>query len=1053
MNRFVKYIVILLFFCSVFQTIEGQIYDFKNFDSEAGITNTTILSIDQLDNGEIWLGTNEGGINSFDGNTFKTITQENGLVDNVIYDFMHDDKGNVWISTNNGVSVYDGKKFDSIPFADTLVHTRIFKTFIDSKNTTWFCTGEGLATLVNGEMVKYQSGNDKLDKSPIIYGGEDQLGNIWLGSMGESAFKIEPSGEVTQMQSGKSMKYTFFIFHPDAQTTWFLTYKGLFELKRGIITEKVFESFKNFKSTYFHHCLKDVNGNFWLATKKRGVLKVRGDKEKLFNTSNGLIDNNCWRVFQDREHNIWIGGYEKGVSILPSETFELTNTQFGLPEDNVQSLFTDSKKNLWVGTAKGIYKDDGVEPITIIDPKRMAKNDIRAIGEDHLGNIHVVMKSGVKIIGPNKTEIINLNNDDEMFKGWCVFVDGEEVIYGGVQGLGIRKGKYIEIINDSIRFSSTPVYDIEKDNSGVYWFATDRGLISYDGVSTTYFGENDGIATGKMRSIVKDVNGDLWIGSSEGIYVYTKGKFIHISEDNGLTSNTIYSLCFDMHQQLWVGQPNGVDRLVLEGHAIKEVRHYDAGKGFMANYCHNNAITLDAKGRVLIGTDKGLLTYNQEFDKFNSMESVTVINDVKLFSQPTDWSTFSDTLDERGYPVDIELSYNQNYFSFDFNGICHRNPLAVQYQYMLEGLDKDWILTKAKRNAAYSNLKPGHYTFKVMSSNDEGIWNKEPVIFSFTILPPFWQTWWFYSLCFLAFVFAIYSYLKIKASNKKISASNQQIVQQNKIIEEKNHEIVDSINYAKRIQEAILPKNEIKEEIPGCFVFYQPKDIVSGDFYWCKQVEDNYLLAAVDCTGHGVPGGFVSMVGYSGLNRAVNEYRLRKPADILEKLAEFVVESFDKDGDEDGVKDGMDAALCSIDMKTKVVEFSGANNPLYIVRENGTDVVDPENQALKVNQFQNLYEIKGDRRPVGSSENKTHFTNHRIQLEKGDCIYFFTDGFPDQFGGPKGKKYMYKSFKRLLISLADQPVEIQREKIGQEFDSWRKSYEQVDDICIIGVKV
>lgn len=1044
---------IIFFLVLTYQSISGQIYNFKNYNSENGITNTTVLDITQLSNGEIWIGTNEGGINIFDGNSFKAITKENGLVDNVIYDFLHDKKGNIWISTNNGVNVYNGKTFDSIPCIDTLVHSRVFKTFIDSKNNVWFCTGEGLATLENNQMVKYKSGNDLLDKTPIIYGCEDNKGNIWLGSMGESAFKISSDGEIKQFSSGKSLKYTFSIFHPDDNTTWFLSFKGLFELKGDTITEKVFDSFSNFKgSTYFHHCYEDNEGNYWFATKKRGVLKVSGDQEKLFTVNNGMGDEDYWRIFQDREHNMWFGGQTKGLCMLPNETFDLTNSQFGLPSDYVLSIFTDSKSQIWVGTKKGIYKKGNDSNIQIIDPNGQNKNIIECIDEAENGDIHIVMKSGVKIISNNETKTYHLNSEEQFFRGYCMLIDGNDVVYGGANGVGILQGGYIKLINDSINLPVTPVLDIEKDHQGVYWFATDRGLISYDGTSSTFYNESHGIPNIKIRTIIKDESNNLWIGSSEGIYIYSKGQFTHLSEDNGLSSNTIYSLCFDNDGQLWIGQPNGVDKIILDKFKIREVRHYDEGKGFLANFCNNNAITLDPKGRVLIGTDKGFLTYNKEFDQFNFLESMTVITDIKLFSQPTDWNLFSDKLDERGYPIGIELGYNQNYFTFDFTGICLKNPAAVKYKYMLEGLDQDWILTETKKNAAYSSLLPGDYTFKVISSNDEGIWNKKPVTFSFVILPPFWQTWWFYSICFIAFVFAVYSYLKIRASNKIIRKANDRVTQQSQIIEEKNHEIVDSINYAKRIQEAILPKNHLKEDLANCFVFYKPKDIVSGDFFWYKKADNKYLIASVDCTGHGVPGGFMSMVGHSGLNRAVNEYNLRKPSEILEQLSEFVIESFDDDEGEGAIKDGMDAALCSIDLENSIVEYSGANNPLYIIKKNNNGSLEKDNAGTKFKQLDNLFEIKGDRRPVGPSENKEHFTNYKLQLEKGDCIYFFTDGFPDQFGGPKGKKYMYKSFKRYLISISNLPVEEQQNKLEKEFSRWQGNHEQVDDICVIGVR-
>jgi len=1046
----IKYIFLLLVMAYGMSGF-GQRFNFKNFNSESGLTNTTILGIHQLPNGTMWLGTNEGGINTFDGFAFDTITKDNGLVDNVVYDFCPEANGDIWVSTNNGVSLWSDGDFDSIMPIDSTVNSRVFKTFIDSKNEKWFCTGTGLAAEKDGQLVKRSTGNEKLDQAAVICMSEDGSGNLWFATMGSGVFTIGDDGVAKHFDGGKPLNYTFSIFHPDKKTTWLLAYKGLFIVEGDTVRERKFEAFDDGKNTYFHHCIADSKGNFWFGTKRKGVLKVSGKIEKHFKEINGLIDNEVWKIFEDREGNIWFGGKTKGLSMLPDETFELTNKDFGLPEDNVQSVYLDRKGMLWVGTEDGLYKSRYGNVEVFIDDAGSAINDINAIGEDREGNIYLVTRFGIKIINETETKVVSLEDQERMFTGYCLSIDEDEVLYGGVEGLGVQKGDFIEVINDSLGFPEVPVLSIIKDNHGIYWFATDIGLYSYDGEKVKAYTEKDGIATGKMRTIIMDNDGILWIGSSRGIYIYNGQQFFHLSEKDGLGSETIYSMYFDDQRHLWVGEPNGLDRIILDGFKIKEVRHYDPGRGFMANFCHNNAMCLDQKGRLLVGTDKGILTYNEEFDKINELESFTEITDIKLFSQPTNWLDYSDKLDARGYPINLELSYNQNYFTFDFKGICHRNPGAVKYKYKLEGMDYDWIELEDKNSAVYSNLDPGYYTFEVMSSNDEGIWNKESVNFSFTIHPPFWQTWWFYTSCFILFCIAVYSYFRMRRDKKIITESSEQLLEQNQIIEEKSHEILDSINYAKRIQEAILP-SQFEDDLANSFVYYKPKDIVSGDFYWYKKVDGNHLLAAVDCTGHGVPGGFVSMVGNSGLNRAVNEYQLRKPGEILEKLSEFVVESFHDESGDEGIKDGMDAALCSINPEKRTVEFSGANNPLYIVKHNKAG--DPElPEGATVKRIENLYEVKGDRRPVGASEITDKFATHTIQLEENDAIYFFTDGFPDQFGGAKGKKYMYKSFKKFLLKVAHLPMPEQQKLIAEEFESWRGEHEQVDDICIIGVKL
>jgi len=266
--------------------------------------------------------------------------------------------------------------------------------------------------------------------------------------------------------------------------------------------------------------------------------------------------------------------------------------------------------------------------------------------------------------------------------------------------------------------------------------------------------------------------------------------------------------------------------------------------------------------------------------------------------------------------------------------------------------------------------------------------------------------------------------------------SNLKLADKNKVIEEKSLEITDSITYAKRIQQAILPQHsEFNLALKKCFVFYEPKDIVAGDFYWMHKMGDTILYAAADCTGHGVPGAMVSVVCYNALNRAVKEYGLTKPSDILNKTSELVIDTFRRGENQRDINDGMDIALCSIDFKNKQLQYSGANNPLYLFREG------------------ELIEIKANKRSVGASYRKEIFINHIVNLNKGDCIYTFSDGYADQFGGPKGKKFMLKQFRKLLLSINDLSMESQHQKIEEEFYAWKGEVFQIDDVCVIGVKI
>lgn len=272
---------------------------------------------------------------------------------------------------------------------------------------------------------------------------------------------------------------------------------------------------------------------------------------------------------------------------------------------------------------------------------------------------------------------------------------------------------------------------------------------------------------------------------------------------------------------------------------------------------------------------------------------------------------------------------------------------------------------------------------------------------------------------------------------KKLNNKYQlELIESKKEVELKQKEVLDSIIYAKRIQTAILPSARIfKEQLPKSFVLYKPKDIVAGDFYWLESVGSTILFAAADCTGHGVPGAMVSVMCNNALNRSVREHKLLDPGKILNETRNILIKEFEKSDEE--VKDGMDISLCALEQKTKVLHWSGANNPLWIIKENAMEVE----------------EIKANKQPIGKYAEPKPFTTHEIQLEEGDTVYVFTDGFQDQFGGEKGKKYKASKMKELLLSIKHESMDRQQELINLAFEKWRGEIEQVDDVCIIGVRV
>lgn len=294
----------------------------------------------------------------------------------------------------------------------------------------------------------------------------------------------------------------------------------------------------------------------------------------------------------------------------------------------------------------------------------------------------------------------------------------------------------------------------------------------------------------------------------------------------------------------------------------------------------------------------------------------------------------------------------------------------------------------------------------------------------------------------------------IEDTNEELNLQNEEIASQRDEIKDIHREVSESIDYAKRLQAAILPKpNLLKNRLNDHFILFMPKDKVSGDYYWWTEVDEQIIITAADCTGHGVPGAFMSMLGVSFLKEIVNKEYITQPALILKKLRREIIKTLDQKGEAGEQKDGMDMALISYNKQTRKLQYSGANNPLYIISKHNLSEQIPNAKIFDEGHASKLFEIKPDKMPISIYERMTSFTNTEVQLYEGDLIYMFSDGYADQFGGPKNKKFKYKPFKRLLLENADESLRIQKNSLNKAFDQWKGDEDQIDDVVVIGLKV
>jgi ligand-binding sensor domain-containing protein/serine phosphatase RsbU (regulator of sigma subunit) len=969
----------------------------ENLSLEEYTRFKTVTSIEQDENKRFWIATEGAGVFVYDPANKKmiTLTKKDGLSSDNIYNVCKDQKGNIWVATDIGITIYDSKEISShsiLNIGNGLHSNRITSMALINDNEMWIGSADAGVMILKvkddfsikfptkavedaGQRIDVKNG---LESSFVNCIAEDKSHNVWIGTTGGGAAKCIPYPSKERSEAiSKAIVYNY-------------------NTKQGL--------------NYFNAnaIFQDRENNVWIGT-DIGLNEYHGERFQIYDEADSLTNNLVWTTLCDREGNIWLGTND-GISKISfsyspinqkqNHTLKNYNVKDGLSSNVILSSFEDRNGNIWFGTGYGgVCKYDKVSGRfeTINKEGGLAGDVVFAICDDKDGNMWFGTKEGASKYDPVAKTFRN---------------------YSVADGLG-----------------GNNVYRIFRDSNDNLWFGALGGNLSmYDGSTFKSFDENDGMHHRFILCINEDRQHNLWFGAyGGGLYKYDGKTFFNYTVKEGLTTDSPYSIISDNENNIWIGSSRGLDKF---DETTKKFRHYGKSEGFLGVETNPNAVSVDKDGNLWYGTIMGAVRYSPKEDKINNIEPKTFITGLKLFMK------------DSPFPDDERFSYDQNHLTFKFVGISLTNPENVQYQYKLEGFDKDWLPGFTTANeAVYTNLPPGSYTFMVRACNSDGTCNIQPASYKFFIAPPFWQTAVFYILLVLFAIFGIYVFDKIrtrklkqskKLLEEKVNERTEELAGKNAELAEKNKDITDSIRYAKRIQEAILPTDvTVKKHLQDCFIFAKPKDIVSGDFYWVDKKGDQVLFAAVDCTGHGVPGAFMSIVGHNILNQAVGMQNTISPGALLDRLNEGVSKALNQTSEETKLRDGMDIALCALNFKTMELQFAGAYNPLFIVR--GSEFI----------------EVKGDNIAIGSYvENQpSNYTNHKIQLQKGDIIYIFTDGYVDQFGGPEGKKFKLPQFKTMLASLNTVSMDQQSLIIEKSMEQWRGALQQVDDILVIGVKI
>ena len=639
--------------------------------------------------------------------------------------------------------------------------------------------------------------------------------------------------------------------------------------------------------------------------------------------------------------------------------------------------------------------------------------------------------------------------------------------------------------------ASSYVHSILEDKSGNLWFGTDAGGVSrYDGESFTHFTTKEGLSHNTVRSILEDKSGNLWFGTNGGgVSRYNGESFTHFTTKEGLSNNYVYSILEDKSENLWLSTESGLNR--IKQNKLAQINDkgntclfdiFEKNDGLKGVDFYPNSVCLDSKNRLWWGSGKSLTML--DMNKFNTAQTPPVISlgQLEINQQFIDYRNINDSLNEiefksvpafKNYPLNLELPYDQNHLTFYFSAIDWSAPHKIQYSYIMEGLNTNWSPPSYEPKADYRNIPYGTYTFKVKAIGASGEWS-EAFEYEFSIHPPWWHTWWArtgYGITALLLIFGFVRWrtAKLKERQKEleteveiateviksekekventlkeveeqkeiIEVQKEQVEKQKEQVEEAHKEITDSINYAERIQRSFLATEELlSNNLNDYFVFFQPKEAVSGDFYWASKLNNgNFAMVNADSTGHGVPGAIMSILNISSLEKAIEKGAF-EPAKIFNDTRSFIIERLKKDGSTEGGKDGMDASIICFDFENNKFTYTAAQNPIWVIRDG------------------ELTEIKPEKMPIGKHD-KDHipFEGGEFEIQKGDQVYTLTDGFQDQFGGPKGKKFMVKKMREYVLAISHLSMEEQHQKIKETFNYWKGEIEQVDDVCVIGVKI
>jgi len=841
--------------------------NFSSFSKLQGLKHSNIRCMLQDKSGNIWFGT-DGGISKYDGKSFTHYTDKEGLPSNAVWSILEDENGNLWFGTNGGVSKYDGKSFTHYTDKEGLSNNVVWSILEDKSGSLWFGTNSGVSRLSRDrKSFMHYTKKEGLSGDVVWSILEDKNGNIWFGTNGGISRLSRDGKSFTHYtdKEGLSNNFVWSILEDKNENLWFGTNNGVSRLSRDGKSFTHYTDKEGLSNNVVWSILEDKNGNIWFGTDV-GVSLLSRDKKSFthFTDKEGLSNNVIVAILEDHSRNLWFGTNGGGVSRYNGKSFTHYTEKEGLSNNFIMSVLEDKSGNIWFGTDGG-----GVSQLSrdrksfthYTDKEGLSNNLVYSILEDKNGNIWFGTDGGgVSRLSRDRKSFTHYTEKEGLFNNvvYSILEDKNGNLWFGTDG-GIsrlsRDEKSFTQYTDKEGLSKNEVCSILEDKTGSIWFGTSGGgvfRLSQDGKSFTHYTEKEGLSDNVVSSILEDKNGNIWFGTDGGLSQLSRdGKsFTNYSEKEGLSNNFVMSILEDKSGNIWFGTRFGLSKLVkgklaeisfkVKLNSLNEAdvffKNYTYEDGFLGIGCNRNSICEDKNGTIWIGANDRLTAYHPPLggEIADTLAPNIQVTSIELFSENIAWANLEKKKDSTiilgngvrvgdfefdgltkwyNLPGNLSLAYNNNYLTFNFVGITLNSPKKVKYQYKLEGIDENWSAITTRTAAPYGNLPQGTFTFKVKAMNSEGYWSNE-FHYTFTIRPPWWKTWWAYTIYFFTITGSIWYYIKFRERALK---ERQKVLE--KTVKERTTELIaekKEVEKQKERSEALLLNilpSEVAEEL------------------------------------------------------------------------------------------------------------------------------------------------------------------------------------------------------------------------------------------------